>query len=86
MNKALYILLGLCLTCLPVSAELYDAIACNHSTGSCYDAEADTGYETVTIYLTRDNYLTLDLEYYSPDDISAYDSDNKVYYDIELLK
>jgi hypothetical protein len=74
------------LSVTPVSAETILAEACNHNTGDCYRAEVDSDERVVTIELSDNNQIILEFNNDYPDDLTAYDEKNQVYYDIEILK
>lgn len=87
MNRLfIYLLFILLASFNQASAQYYDAEACNHDTGDCYSAEVDIDSGTVTIELSSENNLILELEDEYSNDITAYDSNNNVYYDIEIFK
>ena len=68
------------------SDEVYDAEACNHNTGECYNAEVDLKQNIITISLNDSQSLVLELEYDKYDEVTAYDDKNQLYYDIEIFK
>lgn len=65
-----------------------DAVACNHNTGECYEAEIDLAGGFVTIEFKDENGeerdIKLELDNYDDNDITAYDDKEGVYYDIEI--
>lgn len=70
---------------LPCSAEQHNSIACNHKTGDCFDADAVLDFGYVTIYFKDGKTKTLDIDDDYPDDLTAYDKEERVYYDIEFI-
>lgn len=65
-----------------------DAIACNHNTGKCYEAEVDLAGGFVTIEFEDDKGneydVRLELDSYDDNDLTAYHKEESVYYDIEI--
>ena len=66
----------------------YDAIACNHNTGDCYEAEVDFSGGFVTIEFedknSNEHDVRLELDSYDDSDLTAYYDKERVYYDIEI--
>lgn len=86
LKKLICLIITLCFSCYPVLAQDHDAVACNHNTGDCYDADIDLDFGVITVYLDDTNYKTLEVDSDNPDDITAYDKDSDIYYDIEIVK
>jgi hypothetical protein len=86
MKKVLWLISAIILSGSPLYAEVYDAQACDHIRGDCYNATVDMKYKTVVIEFDAENHLELDLDDSYPEDLTTYDYQNDTYYDIELLK
>jgi len=82
----LYSIIIVLICCYPVNAEEYDARACNHDTGDCYDAEVSLSDKVVIVNFSDNKSVELELDDDYPDDLTAYDENKKIYYDIELIE
>lgn len=83
------IAIAILLACPTVIADDdYDAVACNHNTGKCYEAEVDLtgGYVTIEFKDDKgnDHDIKLELDNYEDKDLTAYHEEEGVYYDIEI--
>jgi hypothetical protein len=81
----IYTILCLTIICLPAMADQPNAMACNHNTGECFDADADLDFGIVTIYFKDSSKKTLEIDDDYPDDLTAYDDKDKIYYDLDIL-
>lgn len=84
-ERILYSLLAFLFLCLPVIAEDHEGVACNKSTGECYNAEVSLEDGVVVINFSETDSLILELDDDYPNDLTAYDETKDIYYDIEIL-
>ncbi len=78
LKSFLYSIIILLIYCYPVNAQEYDARACNHSTGECYDAEVNLNDQVVIINLSDTDFTELELDNDYPEDLTAYDENKKI--------
>ncbi|MGD9580954.1 MAG: hypothetical protein AB7V50_06250 [Vampirovibrionia bacterium] len=81
-------MVALIMTPAAIADDDYDAIACNHKTGKCYEAEVDINGGFVTIEFEdkkgNDYEVKLKLDDYDDSDMTAYYPKEGAYYDIEI--